>query len=124
MVRRPPRSTRTDTLFPYTTLFRSHSGRGRVRRGISARVPGKPEQAEAQAGAQAQRNRRRRIQQPRLSLGATARAATLRLLQRLGLGDHRAGVGSYGWLDLFWPTADPKDGVEVKCESFKVELYG
>src|SRR3546814_18972924 len=27
MIRRPPRSTRTDTLFPYTTLFRSH---GRV----------------------------------------------------------------------------------------------
>src|SRR3546814_3300705 len=26
MIRRPPRSTRTDTLFPYTTLFRS-SGR-------------------------------------------------------------------------------------------------
>src|SRR3546814_13985009 len=24
MVRRPPRSTRTDTLFPYTTLFRSN----------------------------------------------------------------------------------------------------
>src|SRR3546814_17177115 len=27
MVRRPPRSSRTDTLFPYTTLFRSCSGR-------------------------------------------------------------------------------------------------
>src|SRR3546814_6063374 len=31
MIRRPPRSTRTDTLFPYTTLFRSvqadHGGR-------------------------------------------------------------------------------------------------
>src|SRR3546814_573254 len=26
MIRRPPRSTRTDTLFPYTTLFRSHRG--------------------------------------------------------------------------------------------------
>src|SRR3546814_15133675 len=26
MIRRPPRSTRTDTLFPYTTLFRSHVG--------------------------------------------------------------------------------------------------
>src|SRR3546814_18926957 len=27
MIRRPPRSTRTDTLFPYTTLFRSaHAG--------------------------------------------------------------------------------------------------
>src|SRR3546814_16109719 len=24
MIRRPPRSTRTNTLFPYTTLFRSH----------------------------------------------------------------------------------------------------
>src|SRR3546814_1805121 len=26
MIRRPPRSTRTDTLFPYTTLFRSNIG--------------------------------------------------------------------------------------------------
>src|SRR3546814_9697379 len=26
MIRRPPRSTRTDTLFPYTTLFRSREG--------------------------------------------------------------------------------------------------
>src|SRR3546814_10024802 len=32
MIRRPPRSTRTDTLFPYTTLFRSPvSGRKRSR---------------------------------------------------------------------------------------------
>src|SRR3546814_18949575 len=29
MIRRPPRSTRTDTLFPYTTLFRSPSGCGK-----------------------------------------------------------------------------------------------
>src|SRR3546814_13482620 len=28
MIRRPPRSTRTDTLCPYTTLFRSESGAG------------------------------------------------------------------------------------------------
>src|SRR3546814_12413191 len=27
MIRRPPRSTRTDTLFPYTTLFRSRAAR-------------------------------------------------------------------------------------------------
>src|SRR3546814_12733619 len=26
MIRRPPRSTRTDTLFPYTTLFRANGG--------------------------------------------------------------------------------------------------
>src|SRR3546814_10651096 len=31
MIRRPPRSTRTDTLFPYTTLFRSASATARVR---------------------------------------------------------------------------------------------
>src|SRR3546814_12707270 len=33
MIRRPPRSTRTDTLFPYTTLFRS-VGRGGAQHGI------------------------------------------------------------------------------------------
>src|SRR3546814_19205542 len=31
MIRRPPRSTRTDTLFPYTTLFRSASRHPRER---------------------------------------------------------------------------------------------
>src|SRR3546814_5446502 len=30
MIRRPPRSTRTDTLFPYTTLFRSLVSRGTI----------------------------------------------------------------------------------------------
>src|SRR3546814_4924748 len=37
MIRRPPRSTRTDTLFPYTTLFRS--GRTAARRcGLAPRT--------------------------------------------------------------------------------------
>src|SRR3546814_2756893 len=36
MTRRPPRSTRTDTLFPYTTLFRSL---GLLRLDIRSRVP-------------------------------------------------------------------------------------
>src|SRR3546814_7703600 len=31
MIRRPPRSTRTDTLFPYTTLFRSSTKAGQLR---------------------------------------------------------------------------------------------
>src|SRR3546814_10314595 len=31
MIRRPPRATRTDTLFPYTTLFRSVSRAGQLR---------------------------------------------------------------------------------------------
>src|SRR3546814_1338956 len=46
MIRRPPRSTRTDTLVPYTTLFRSSAGRGggrgarasAHRRGLVARL--------------------------------------------------------------------------------------
>src|SRR3546814_8501809 len=33
MIRRPPKSTRTDTLFPYTTLFRSIPHIGGQRRG-------------------------------------------------------------------------------------------
>src|SRR3546814_12227099 len=33
MIRRPPRSTRTDTLFPYTTLFRSAAALKKVKRG-------------------------------------------------------------------------------------------
>src|SRR3546814_11200186 len=36
MIRRPPRSTRTDTLFPYTTLFRSGDVRDRDHRGAFA----------------------------------------------------------------------------------------
>src|SRR3546814_13374140 len=37
MIRRPPRSTRTDTLFPYTTLFRSRAG---AEEGIEDHVAG------------------------------------------------------------------------------------
>src|SRR3546814_14979385 len=33
MIRRPPRSTRTDTLFPYTTLFRSGAVEGEAQTG-------------------------------------------------------------------------------------------
>src|SRR3546814_2457494 len=37
MIRRPPRSTRTDTLFPYTALFRSmHRDRARREHGVHA----------------------------------------------------------------------------------------
>src|SRR3546814_372675 len=45
MIRRPPRSTRTDTLFPYTTLFRSLRARplhGEVQKARRALVAGNP----------------------------------------------------------------------------------
>src|SRR3546814_1050593 len=44
MIRRPPRSTRTDTLFPYTTLFRSDPVGARHRRALGDHV-GQPDQA-------------------------------------------------------------------------------
>src|SRR3546814_6058909 len=46
MIRRPPRSTRTDTLFPYTTLFRS-------RRAASAHDPIAPSRRLARTGSTA-----------------------------------------------------------------------
>src|SRR3546814_2717061 len=45
MIRRPPRSTRTDTLFPYTTLFRS-SGEGEPQR---RQPPGEHDPGEPEA---------------------------------------------------------------------------
>src|SRR3546814_12508719 len=44
MIRRPPRSTRTDTLFPYTTLFRSEHA---VRRAALHHLPGEIERSRA-----------------------------------------------------------------------------
>src|SRR3546814_5571414 len=52
MIRRPPRSTRTDTLFPYTTLFRSGrhgtcSGSGRCR-GTRRTAAGRPPRSRSE----------------------------------------------------------------------------
>src|SRR3546814_861069 len=61
MIRRPPRSTRTDTLFPYTTLFRSYIPEVRALAaefmGGSTRSPG----TKAAAATAAKAEWRRRI---------------------------------------------------------------
>src|SRR3546814_16972616 len=55
MIRRPPRSTRTDTLFPYTTLFRSHCrtfdprSRGCLRRARGGRCRSEEHTSELQS---------------------------------------------------------------------------
>src|SRR3546814_2372923 len=41
MIRRPPRSTRTDTLFPYTTLFRSRARPSPISRGAGSSASSK-----------------------------------------------------------------------------------
>src|SRR3546814_8349495 len=69
MIRRPPRSTRTDTLFPYTTLFRSPDfdgldDAGHVRCGADARVQGAGDDAR-HPGHHAHGACRRRRQDPR-----------------------------------------------------------
>src|SRR3546814_13205198 len=43
MIRRPPRSTRTDTLFPYTTLFRSPWRQPPRTSSVSCPAPGRGE---------------------------------------------------------------------------------
>src|SRR3546814_1343662 len=64
MIRRPPRSTRTDTLFPYTTLFRSPSRDGSLRadvplRGAHRRAP----RPDPQGDGRTRRRRRARSEE-------------------------------------------------------------
>src|SRR3546814_8152931 len=61
MIRRPPRSTRTDTLFPYPTLFRSRVRKGQV---LARLDPALLKADEAQLRAsydQAEANRQRAL---------------------------------------------------------------
>src|SRR3546814_3693469 len=53
MIRRPPRSTRTDTLFPYTTLLRSLPAVAAV--GVVRAAAGSGRPGQAQAGVRVRR---------------------------------------------------------------------
>src|SRR3546814_6434600 len=53
MRRRPPRATRTDTLFPYTTLFRSPQNRSSTTSNACASSPRAPSTSAAAAEAAA-----------------------------------------------------------------------
>src|SRR3546814_14372232 len=92
MLRRPPRSTRTDTLFPYTTLFRSPAARGVVarrrrrrpaRRRAVAATRGHRRDHAAGLGLQPPDRRQRRA-------GGSGRGVVL------GAGDAGAGAGVRG----------------------------
>src|SRR3546814_9227724 len=86
MIRRPPRSTRTDTLFPYTTLFRSLQG------GAWAQMRFVPkDQAGAEAVGQIRLDARDRFGVDRLEISRSAgEAPELRVVARRG--DHETAL--------------------------------
>src|SRR3546814_746643 len=102
MIRRPPRSTRTDTLFPYTTLFRAGHAAGAARH-----LPG----------------RRRRLLDPRLGRRRGADRAergvggdgAFRRAERAGqsgAGGRLRGAGAgqaAGVTRVLWWTPPPRD---------------
>src|SRR3546814_3891695 len=73
MIRRPPRSTRTDTLFPYTTLFRSEGGRTRPNGSDGIRGRRQPGLLRAAARHAGRATARDAAAQPHCTLFATAR---------------------------------------------------
>src|SRR3546814_10777861 len=81
MIRRPPRSTRTDTLFPYTTLFRSPEQR--VRRAGEGPVGASGSDRAARLGGAFEKDRGRSTTRPDprsddARPGATSRLKTAR----------------------------------------------
>src|SRR3546814_6292749 len=81
MIRRPPRSTRTDTLFPYTTLFRSRppDREGLLRQGAAyRRQPGRSgRNGRSDSGGRAARRRQGRAAAGRRSEEHTSELQSL-----------------------------------------------
>src|SRR3546814_89743 len=65
MIRRPPRATRTDTLFPYTTLFRSSHLSLRVQRNLAQRNTPRLRARRVAPGSRSRRDFPRGILPPR-----------------------------------------------------------
>src|SRR3546814_9511178 len=83
MVRRPPRSTRTDTLFPYTTRFRSVRG-AYARPDVGWAAPARRARAQPRYAAQGAASRR-------AALGARCEAARPNAVRAVGI----AGKGRH-----------------------------
>src|SRR3546814_11375478 len=79
MIRRPPRSTRTDTLFPYTTLFRSF-----------------PVEADGQMLWRALALRRREWEQRHDRISGASWRSTVQCSRDCGVGQHLPQLGRIG----------------------------
>src|SRR3546814_13353548 len=87
MIRRPPRSTRTDTLLPYTTLFRSPRSPCRTARGAGSRIAGRMTTLS--------RNRRLLTRVEAIVPARAARWLKLTDEQRAAYADHRAALAEW-----------------------------
>src|SRR3546814_14975473 len=104
MIRRPPRSTRTDTLFPYTTLFRSLI-RGHARALAAAGREGK--YCVSARGAQSGFGRGHfPVSSPRIKSALIAFASVIPSLRAERSNPERFART----LDCFAPLAMPKSG--------------
>src|SRR3546814_12590678 len=92
MIRRPPGSTRTDTLFPYTTLFRSTALARRIAATGYVRKPESARQLSGAGGVDAWRGAMS------ARIAAAVPSSSSRYVQALALGDTR------GLDDLDWET--------------------
>src|SRR3546814_7943806 len=94
MIRRPPRSTRTDTLFPYTTLFRSPDERVGDGIGLEAALAqgdGDPRVAFV-------------CDEDRLPRGREEHSIGLPMACLLAGGDIGGAVVDRGTIGVAWPT--------------------
>src|SRR3546814_17725722 len=109
MIRRPPRSTRTDTLFPYTTLFRSSApGFERERRSRPAvRATGAGRRTTPPARASGSRDRQRRPPRPRPD-AAGGRAPNTATIRRRGRNERRRRNRSPKYGDSIPPRPPPQ----------------
>src|SRR3546814_15729430 len=82
MIRRPPRSTRTDTLFPYTTLFRSHHRDTTERKPGSLGHPRAPAATAGGGGAPADKLPAQGVAPARRAQGCGGAAVPAALLRR------------------------------------------
>src|SRR3546814_2407053 len=126
IIRRPPRSTRTDTLFPYTTLFRSlnssppHQGHAHCR-AIARRDREQAEEGVDGCGRCVQSSRRR------LAFPAAGGARTA--CRAAGRDQHRRGIrgatrSSGGGSDppSYSPARAPEAGSPERSEEHTSEL--
>src|SRR3546814_20499033 len=114
MIRRPPRSTRTDTLFPYTTLFRSRH-RQEQPTVFGAADLADDGSAEGRANVLVQRLRPGRLVPPRQP-GAPGQPVDHAVVQLVGEPADLVGLGRRQRLDLDG-AAGPGDRKSTRLNS-------